>query len=367
MKKKIFIYQNGFIEDEECLKPLIDLVIKRDNTLSTLFSDVFYLDNFIKYKDQFKEETSKAKFKTSFDKLNKLIIESKFNTVHVVTSLIGPKGVDDLFLGTQKLIYLIKNIKEIMDVDVILVGHSQGGLLNLIVATSIPTLIKDMISIVTPYRESFFGGLVKLGINLSKVLFYKNPLRLLTKKGRYNEEDIKKMEVGIRLLSNRQIYSKYRHLWANLKNKPHLYVVSSLAGLIKYSNSKVYFDGILTLKEQNDIDAYQRIILLDPSIKNLNIEEEMQKTLKIKENINDVPLYDATYFKNKLIKCALKHPYLRYDNEFYELAKILKEALLLEERTIYKYDGFDKLWRNDFNHYTIRNDPHVVDLIISLM
>lgn len=61
-------------------------------------------------------------------------------------------GFDSIENQSIKLVYLVKKIKSLSSkIRLILVGHSQGGLVNLETACKVPSKIHKLISISTPY------------------------------------------------------------------------------------------------------------------------------------------------------------------------------------------------------------------------
>lgn len=75
-----------------------------------------------------------------------------FRPDSVANEKIVYKSYESIDNQSIKLIKIIESIKQLdSSIEIILVGHSQGGLVNLKTATEIPNKIKSIVSISTPY------------------------------------------------------------------------------------------------------------------------------------------------------------------------------------------------------------------------
>lgn len=195
-------------------------------------------------------------------------------------------GFDSIENQSKKLIYIINAFKNLdANIRIILVGHSQGGLVNLETACTIPNQIYRLISIATPYSAvglaqdlCFIAALVNIvNVNLYEIM--------------NTEEDAKRYEDRVNILADNNYYNDLKNRWNNLSNRPGLVVIAGVSGKLRFvsgagSPGKVIsyrpFDGLVAIDEQ------------------LNIENCMKYTLTNK----DIACYDKGDYKKHV--CTMK-------------------------------------------------------------
>jgi hypothetical protein len=189
-----------------------------------------------------------------------------FNTNHNLDSIENQK---------IKLIYIIDEIKKYSNVELYLVGHSQGGLVNLETGIERNTKINKIVSISTPYAPVYLGERLifldfffKLGGETAYSLFCSST------------ENISAYKASVEKLCSSSYFSDLKSRWNNLTIRPQLTVITGTAGHLyhvipatgsgaTYSPSvitKYSFDGLVKFSEQADIQNANFIHLGDHNL-----------------------------------------------------------------------------------------------------
>lgn len=220
-----------------------------------------------------------SNLRTKLDKLVEYCSRYPHHHVHVRTRLGGAEGFDSIEKQTACLCSIIEYLESKSDFDrkIVLVGHSQGGLVNLETAILRPESIDKIISLSTPYNPVDIGKDVMTIFHLGELFKYdvngkiRNELNVTA-------DEAQKFRDRIETLSSSSYFSDLKNRWANCVHKPKLYVISGTSGRLAHtyyvytSNGyampvtiKKSFDGLVTTKEQHDIpyNGYQPFVDLD--------------------------------------------------------------------------------------------------------
>ena len=166
-------------------------------------------------------------------------------------------SIDNQAIKLKKIIKDIKNLNS--QIDIILIGHSQGGLVNLKVSTLIPSYISDMISISTPYSPVTIAYLLR-GIEFAANLFNQS---IVSKFDPLEYEDYLEC---VNTLSNKTYFTNLKNKWNTLNNRPHLTIISGVSAHLMTSQSftifnisfetnfRYPFDGLVLGREQVSIE-----------------------------------------------------------------------------------------------------------------
>ena len=214
-----------------------------------------------------------------------------------------------------RLVRIIKELKRYGDIDVSLVGHSQGGLVNLEAAIEVPNMIKQLISISTPYapvylaeKLIFLDFFFKIGGARAYELFCKK------------SENIPAYEASVETLASSSYFNNLKDRWNNLTARPQLTVITGTAGLIYTDRSvpdigsytpnvmitKEPFDGLVKIKEQNSISHAKFIHLVN----------------------KNVPCYDSKKYSNSI--CSFRSNYSRTCEEHCTLRDISFSGTIID-------------------------------------
>lgn len=146
-----------------------------------------------------------------------------------------------------KLKYIIDEFTEYENVEIVLVGHSQGGLVNLEAAIDRCSRISKIISISTPYSPVY----------LANVASFFDPLLEYIP----NVDDIEYYRACINTLASNDYFSNLKSRWNALQNRPELTAIVGIAGKLQYLSGELFdivdiegFDGLVMISEQTDIE-----------------------------------------------------------------------------------------------------------------
>lgn len=183
---------------------------------------------------------------------------------------------DSIEFQAIRLVHIINKIKELDNgIQIILIGHSQGGLVNLYAATEIPEKISQMISISTPYSP----------VQMAKELIHLNFLASIFGTSAYeliqqNKAVANKYKERVEALGGDSFYDEVKDKWESLASRPPLTVIAGVSGHLEgyiYGTPpaimKYPFDGLVTISEQTNITHANIIGLTD---KNLECYKDKQ-------------------------------------------------------------------------------------------
>lgn len=192
--------------------------------------------------------------------------------VSVKNGSIEYKKYDSIDEQSKKLVKIINSIKSLdSSIKIILVGHSQGGLVNLKTATEIPGKIDEMISISTPYSPVTTAYLLR-GVSFIATIFKQNVYQYFSS-GDYDE-----YEKRVKTLSDLNFFKELKKKWNSLSSRPKLTVIAGISAHIMTSiyrvicfipfetNFRYAFDGLVMGREQVNIDHADIYVLHNPGV-----------------------------------------------------------------------------------------------------
>lgn len=153
-----------------------------------------------------------------------------------------------------KLIKIIDALHAKGNVEIFLVGHSQGGLVNLEAAIDRNSKISRMISISTPYAPVDFARVFYL------LLMVLSPLLSSKQEIEYKNR--------VEALASEEYYNQLKTKWTNLSSKPTLTVITGAAGTFSSEEDpdkceENAFDGLVKVDEQKSINYASFINFID--------------------------------------------------------------------------------------------------------
>ncbi len=163
----------------------------------------------------------------------------------------------------KKLLFIIDSIKSYdIGINIILVGHSQGGLVNLEAAIERPNSIYKLVSISTPYSP------VSLANNLVILNFLAKPFKINVYKEMVSDEGAsQRFKSCVEKLNSGKYFSNLKDKWNKLNSRPELIVIAGVSGHLSSVTTSVdyfterdivtitkkSFDGLVSIAEQTDI------------------------------------------------------------------------------------------------------------------
>ena len=334
-KKTVVLFTPGLGMGGSFFDPTINKLKERSSKVVE-YTETVNMEDFQVSKNRFVTVDAKgylANNKTAFDYFNKQIsaicaladanskksvlvrVDLKtfpsFSSGHIIH-----KDWDSVSNQASKLAFIVKAIKtKDNNINVILVGHSQGGLVNLETATRIPDKIKKLISISTPYREVFAADLLTIVLAADKYVSEKYNSGSLIDFAANFMSDIADVNCQNRVfdLSSETFFAALHAKWNSLTNRPPLTVITGTSGHLVTLNlgvirTKQSFDGLVRTSEQKGVSHAKYVNFTDAAV-----PCAVQKTV-----------FNDTCFDSKLSPCKYLCPLPNFS-----LGEILKKATFM--------------------------------------
>ncbi len=398
-KYKITLFQVGFNDRYSEFYKTMNLLssastnfIKYDSVIDmTWFNteeNCFYCKNDGYYT---KSDKAQLNFQTLIANIVTFAKQNEGKTIMVSTNLNqGFKtnyNLDSIHNQKIKLIYIIDEIKKYPNVELNLVGHSQGGLINLEAAIDRNTKINKIISISTPYLPVYLGEKLifldfffKLGGQSAYMLFLETP------------EEVEAYKASVKTLCSSEYFSNLKSRWNDLSSRPNLIVITGTAGhlynvrtnvssdpMLSYNTiTKQPFDGLVKFSEQANIDHANFIHLVD---KNVQCYEEKKfaesicyyqegfiRTCKNKCSLSSInftsTVVDALF---NLIDIIIKKDKINDFNN-YDVVKAIRAGLDRSTNDVPSgYEDYYEIYSNDYNHKYLRYNKETIAILLSLL
>ena len=338
-----------------------------------------------------KSEQAENAFKASIAKLVQCAKEHPNVTILVGTTLNhGFKSsyyLDSIKNQRIKLIRIIDEIKQYPEIELDLVGHSQGGLVNLETAIEKNKSIAKVISISTPYAPVYLGErLIFLDFFCS--LGGKSAYEIFC--GDRAECDAYRSCVEI--LCSSSYYNDLKNKWNNLIVKPKLTVITGTSGhlykrvpgvsvggsYVPDTITKEPFDGLVKFAEQSNIENANFIHLVNKKI----------QCYEDKTYAQNVCFYQSGIFLSCKRICALDSISLSstlfdalvslIDNAInghdieklvnYDVAKAIFAGIRREPGNMPAgYESYYNIYADDYSHNYIRYNSETIGYLMSLL
>lgn len=291
-RKKIALFVGGLGSDGNFFNQTIQKLNSKAPTLTKVYREIIDMSDFSVTNKQFVGVSSGSLFPSSkaLEAFNLKIAEvvnlanSNTNTtIMVKTKLdfrpdsvangkIVYKSYESIDNQSIKLIKIIESIKQLdSSIEIILVGHSQGGLVNLKTATEIPNKIKNIVSISTPYSPVTTAYLLRT-VEFVANIFYTSVYPY------FSAGDYEEYEKRVKTLSDSKYLTDLKTKWNKLSKRPSLTVIAGISAHLMTSqyftiffvpfeiNHRYPFDGLVMGREQVDIDHCDLHVLHNPEV-----------------------------------------------------------------------------------------------------
>lgn len=276
---KVALFVGGLGSDGSFFDPTITKLKIFGSSFVVEYPTIVKMNDFNTEKDRFYGVkngylTQSSEALTEFnEKIAEIVQLSKDNpnkTVLVRTKLdYSIKGLDEnnnikyisyesIADQSKKLKYIINAIKNLdSSINIILIGHSQGGLVNLETAIDIPQKIAEVVSISTPYSPVSFAQVASFFDAIHSV-FNTSIYEVI-----YNDVDVMhRYDARVTTLASSTYFNNLKQKWNDLSYRPDLTVIAGVSGHIMTSfyifpfevNFRYPFDGLVLGKEQVEID-----------------------------------------------------------------------------------------------------------------
>ena len=204
-----------------------------------------------------RSEEAENSFKNNISKLVQCAKEHPNCTILVSTYLChgfsSIHNLDSIKNQRIKLIRIIDEIKKSSEIELDLIGHSQGGLVNLEAAIERNKNISKVVSISTPYAPVYLG----------KKLIFLNFVCSIKRQSAYeifceNRELCDIYGQRVETLCSSEYYSDLKKKWNALLIRPSLTVITGTSGhlykCVYDTYTKEPFDGLVRFSEQTAIE-----------------------------------------------------------------------------------------------------------------
>lgn len=265
----VVFFTAGFASDETSLIPLVANI---ESSNKRLYKELLPLNlnetSLSKDKDkliEFSNHEAKRKIIKRLKTIAKRARSNPKRTYLIRLRICGVYASSSVEEQAARLAFIIRTLKvDLMSLmRISLVGHSQGGVVNLAAATIVGSLIYQLISVSTPYRDvQAFKDLYAIAL-LGQVRqdafagFYQ---RLI---GEIPQEAMNNLSKNsLRYLTF--VYStRIKNRFYRLKKRPLLHVIVGISGLYEENifGVKRSFDGFITGSEQQDVKYDDRVVL----------------------------------------------------------------------------------------------------------
>lgn len=282
-KYTVCLYVQGLGQKPWFFDDTINLVTNGCPQKHLKFSQTIDMSDFDYETSQFTSSTSETVFN---NRTSDLVAASQAHpnmTVHVKLCLNkdpNNKNYETIPHQKTRLVFLIDRIKSLSNsVRIVLVGHSQGGLVNLEAATERPYQIERLISLSTPYAPSFLASLYGAVIAFED---YLNAMMAVLYPG-VSTQILPYFSSCVSTLAEASYYNNLKARWDSLPYRPHLLAICGISCKLKtpgpsmpYFNNMTpiwqptddyrAFDGLVSAQEQNAISHAQIVNLYDSSL-----------------------------------------------------------------------------------------------------
>lgn len=173
-KYTICLYVQGLGQYDTFFEPTINLITSACPQKHAGFYLSVNMQDFDSVSGHFSDPNDEDVFDQTTELLVNTALANPNKTIHARIYInIDPYGQRYDIIENQKtkLVYLIDRIKSLSNsVRIVLIGHSQGGLVNLEAAIARPYQIERLISLSTPYAPVYVAKLFEQ-INEIRVIF----------------------------------------------------------------------------------------------------------------------------------------------------------------------------------------------------
>lgn len=371
--KPIIIFTHGYVDSEKAFEKMTSFLV--ENYPSMIEYPFINLDNLHmpagdSIKMSFADELSEIQFHKTVKKFAKFALKYSKKSILLRLRLCGKDYAASVEEQALRLVYLIRHLYILSpDRPLVLVGHSQGGLVNLLASSYLDAMVDQVISINTPYRNvqaiSEFFALYKRSDRASDALrkFLSNSVPNLTE-----ESEEKLTAAGIRFTNNK-MSNEIKERFSNLTYPPRLDVICSISGIFNGSvfNWRRAYDGFITVYEMQDVDYDERHILSEKTLPCIKEERTVFNVYSRCLTCHDCELVEFNFrslihdLRNKipiphLINSVLDGSFDAINNRGHN-----------NELNIETYDIFYETYSGGYDHFHISENPLTAKKIIEIL
>lgn len=356
---KIILYNHGIVDTEVAMDRSAGLVCAL-NPKDNIHCSPIILDGYLGGQN-FSDESSKEMIGQQLEALAKLIKSKPHKNYHLATRLGGPEGIQPVALQIERVKYIVDFFKVTCRFTnpIILVGHSQGGLVNLGVSLDYPEKISRLISISTPYKPN---GLAKEFLQFVPPVMFKAAIKKYATA--FKEKPLLYVR-GVNYLKSRKAYQERLTRWNALQGKIPLHIIANVAGkrviyAIGFIPRNIQpTDGLVTHLEQTSFPSTTTDLFIDQEIGCIldNTEQYKKGCLKCTR----VCPYSSFALRDLLLQ--LGRQIVRNKNGLNDLLHMGEHVIKNEPNSEGNYDELYRIFIHPYSHAQIRFYPGVIQLI----
>jgi len=398
---KIALFVAGLSYDGNFFSKQINKLIENDGSNLIKYDEMIDMSNYSvtqsnfigASKGSFTSNTKAiSKFSTTVAQIINLSKNNSNKTILIKTKLdkrpykadgntIIYKNYDSIENQSIKLKVIIENIKSIdSSIEIILIGHSQGGLVNLNTSIKIPNKISKIISISTPYSPVTTAYLLR-GVNYVATMFNKNTYMMFDKK------DYDEYENRVKELSDSTFYTNLKNKRNDLTNRPSLHVIVGISAhfmtseylyfLVPFEvNHRYPFDGLVMGREQVDIENCELYVLHNKGVECYEKSDNFTHSCctqfgLINDHICkcDLPCFDfsSAIFKSALSLLEEQITNGKIDLNQIPIVKSICQAASEEECSDETYRQYYDIIAGNFSHKNIILQNETIGIILGVL
>lgn len=361
-KGAIVLFQHGIFGNQDSMTATIKKIEEVKGAKNSAYPDGFInMTGFVQkgYKKGLFFDTLEQQnvFLNTMKGIKEYADTNPYINVLVRTNLSGKDTYDSIYLQSEKLEFIIKYINENFEGrKIILVGHSQGGLVNMEASLRCPNMVSKMISFNTPYAVNSIGDdlypLARLIMSFAGGFKYE-----------LNDTEMdlsdERVDAALRNLKSFDYFDDLKKRWDEFQNKPPLYKIVGLSGILKGQTFRCNrtFDGLVTVDEMLNISATDTKFIKeyktdcpDPWYEFL-FEVDYTNVCTSCSKGCDFPKLNFLDELVEIFKKWINHNFNLNTDEL-EIMKAIQAGLKHEDYTGSKTDIY-KVYKNECNHLNI--------------
>lgn len=248
----IVLFQHGIFGDETSFSEAIEKLVKQAPKRHIAYPNSFINMNDYKKGEygksyMFEKTESQIEFNNIISGIASFAKEHPDHNILIRTRLSGENKADSIQNQKEKLALIVRRLHAVIDGrPIVLVGHSQGGLVNMETALICPNYIDKIISLNTPFSVN----------NIGKTFFpiatfchrFGIPLNVGFDTLDFRDDDVYH---ALSTLVNFVYFADLKKRWESATNKPTAIALAGLAGVLtdKANEWDSTFDGLVMVSD----------------------------------------------------------------------------------------------------------------------
>lgn len=244
IKGAIVLFQHGIFGTGNGLDYMVNRLSEKV-ARNYKFEDIIDMDDYhpTGYDDRYYFSTPQGQlnFNNTMSKLVKIAKDNPSKNILVRTWLSSHDLCAPIHDQKKRLVHIVKYLHQnVPDIPIILVGHSQGGIVNAEASLECPTYINRIISINSPFMAN------KIGIDLLAIVSLLG-IKGFTWNGFEYRLDEKRFRAALENLTSVEYFSSLEMRWLATKIKPKAIGIVGLSGVLTGTSFDMdqTFDGLV--------------------------------------------------------------------------------------------------------------------------